>query len=91
MESEKILQNTQTVSIIDRKKIELNGAKEVLTSTEKEILVKLDDCFMKITGENLTILKLVPEEKILIANGVINGINYMPKLLKKSFFKKVFK
>lgn len=81
----------QSVNIFDRKKIEIVGAVEVISSTEKEVHIKLQDSFMQVFGEKLTILKLIPEEKLLSISGVINGINYPSKLTKKSLLGKVFK
>jgi len=91
MEDEKKLISNQIVNIIGRKNIELNGALEVLSSTEKEVFVKLEGSYMQILGEKLTILKLIPEEKTLSVSGTINGINYVNKPSKKTFFGKVFK
>lgn len=91
MDIQKNLLSGQVVNIIDRKKIEIIGATEVMSSTGGEIVIKLDGSYMKILGENLTILKLVPEEKFLSVSGVINGLTYMSKPSAKSFFKKVFK
>ncbi|MBP3581681.1 MAG: YabP/YqfC family sporulation protein [Clostridia bacterium] len=79
------------VSIFDRKKMDIVGAVEVLSSTEKEVHIKLQDGFMKITGERLTIQKLIPNEFLLSLSGEIGGIGYSSRLTKKSFFKKVFK
>ena len=79
------------IHIYDRKKTEVLGVKEVISSTEKEVYVKLDDGIMKIDGTGLTILKLVPEEEILIISGQINGINFQTKMTKKSILGRVFK
>lgn len=79
------------VSIINREKIEVQGASEVMSSTDKEIIAKLQDSFIFVTGTNLSILKLVPEEMLLVASGTILGVRYENRLTKKSFLKKVFK
>ena len=79
------------INIFDRQKIEIVGVLEVVSSTEKEIYVKLADGFMQITGEGLTILKLLPEEQQLSISGQINGVNFSDKMTKKSLFGKVFK
>ena len=91
MEVEKNLLENQIVNIVGRKKIELTGAIEVLSSTEKEVIVKLEGSYMRIVGEKLKILKLIPNEKSLAISGEINGLSYMSKLSKKSFLGKVFK
>ena len=79
------------VNIINREKIEVQGASEVMSSTDKEIIAKLQDSFIFVTGTNLSISKLVPEEGLLVASGNISGLKYENRLTKKSFLKKVFK
>ena len=79
------------INIFDRQRIETFGVKEVVSSTEKEVYVKLSDGFMQIVGVGLTITKLVPEEETLFVSGQINGLNFISKMTKKSLFGKVFK
>lgn len=81
----------KVINIFDRKKIDIVGVREVVSSTEKEIYVKLNDSLMHIVGVGLTILKLVPEEEVLSIAGQINGLNFISKITKKSLFGKVFK
>ena len=79
------------INIFDRQKIEVVGALEIISSTEKEIYVKLATGIMVVLGENLTILKLLPEDETLVVSGQIDGINFRSKFSKKSIFGKVFK
>ena len=79
------------INIFDRRKIEVVGVQEVVSSTEKEVYIKLSDGYMRVTGEQLTILKLVPEEELLLISGVVSGLNFISKMTKKSLFGKVFK
>lgn len=88
--SKNLLKN-HSVNISGRDKIEILGATEVLSSTDKEIIAKLQDSYIYVVGSGLTISKLVPEEAVLVANGNIMGLKYESKLTKKSFLKKVFK
>lgn len=88
--SKSLLKN-HSVNISGRDKIEVLGATEVLSSTDKEIIAKLQDSYIFVLGAGLSISKLVPEETVLVATGNINGIRYENKLTKKSFLKKVFK
>lgn len=81
----------QYVNILNRERIEISGVLEVLSSTDKEIYVQLDDVVGIVTGEKMTITKLVPEDKLLSVSGKIMGIIFQSKLQKKSFLKKVFK
>ena len=79
------------VSIYNREKLELTGVVEVLSSSEKEIFAKLDDSIAYITGEKMTITKLLPDESLLVVSGIVNGICYQNKIAKKSFLGRVFK
>lgn len=81
----------QYVNIFNREKIEINGVIEVLSSTEKEVIAKLEDSYLQIIGEHLKITKLIPDNKLLSVGGLINGLSYMTKNTKKTFLKKVFK
>ena len=85
------LKEPRIINIFDRNKIEITGAKEVVSSTEKEVYIKTSDGFMQILGSELTIVKLVPEEEFLMVSGQIGGLNFVSKLTKKSLFGKVFK
>ena len=88
--SKNLLKNHE-IKISGRDKIEVTGASEVLSSTDKEIIAKLQDSYVYIFGSGLTILKFVPEETVLVARGSVNGVKFENKLSKKSFLKKVFK
>ena len=90
-EKTKQILGPKLVNIFDRQKIEVQGALEIISSTEKEIYIKLLNGVMIISGEGLTILKLLPEEETLIVSGQIDGVNFKSKLTKKSIFGKVFK
>lgn len=81
----------QKIEILDRKIINVSGVEEVLSSTEKEVFVKIEKEILQILGEGMKIVKLVPEEKILVVSGLINGIMISTRPNKKSLFGKVFK
>lgn len=83
--------NAQFVNIYDRSRIEMSGVLEVVSSTDKEVYIKLADAIGCITGEKLTITKLVPEEQVLVVCGKIYGVSFKAKLEKKSLLKRVFK
>ena len=87
----KSITKNHSVNIQNRDKIEVLGAIEVLSSTDKEIIAKLQENYVVIYGSGLSITKLVPEETLLLASGNIIGLKYENKLTKKSFFGKVFK
>ena len=91
--SEKVKSNLEPriINIFDRNKVEVVGVNEIVSSTDTEIFVKLSEGIMRIFGEKLVILKLVPEEMLLVLEGKIDGVNFISKMTKKSLFKKVFK
>lgn len=81
----------QKIEIDNRKLINVSCVDEVLSSTEKELYARLDRDILQITGDGLKIIKLEPEEKILVVSGKINGLMFTSKLNKKSLFKRLFK
>lgn len=81
----------QKIEILDRKTINVSGVEEILSSTEKEVFVKIEKEILQILGEGMKIVKLVPEEKSLVVSGLINGIMISSRPTKKSIFGKVFK
>ena len=85
-EKSKTMLGPKSINIFERQKIEVFGALEIISSTEKEIYIKLVDGIMLISGEGLTILKLFPEEETLIVSGRIDGVNFKSKMSKKSIF-----
>ena len=80
-----------TLSIFNRERLDVTSALEILSSSEKEVFVRLEKEILQIFGEGLKINKLIPENKALCVTGKINGLNYISKMAKKSLFKKVFK
>ena len=64
---------------------------EVVSATEKGVLLKLSNCSMQIAGENIRVEKLSPEEKILILVGKVFEVKYSSATAKTSFFKKMFR
>ena len=80
-----------SIKIDGKQKLEIVGAIEVLSSTEKEIIVKLESEFLHVFGRDLTIQKLSPEEKLLLASGTVDGLKYASRLTKKTLLSRVFK
>ena len=87
----KVENKIQTVNIYSQEKIEITTVIEVISSTEKEVIAKLENNFLHIFGSGLTITKLIPSDGLLCVKGKIEGLKYIDKLNKKSFFGKVFK
>ena len=91
MEEAKTKQIDETINLYNRERIDISGAVEILSSTEKEVNVKLETDFMQIVGENLKIVKLIPDSKLLSLSGRISGLSFSGKSSKKSFLGRVFK
>ena len=79
-----------TITLDNRSKAQITGVLEVITATDKGVLCKLSACMLQITGENLRVEKLSPEEKLLIIVGSFYGIKYSDNV-KTGFFKKLFR
>lgn len=80
-----------SVNIMGREKIDIVGAIEVLSSTDSQVISRVCDFVMVISGSDLRITKLLPEESFFSISGKIDGVKYENKISKKSFFGKVFK
>ena len=88
---EELKSNGQNIEIIDRKVVNVNQVEEVLSSTENEVFVKVEKDILQILGDGLKIIKLVPEDKVLVVSGKVNGLMFSSKLTKKSLLGRVFK
>lgn len=80
-----------SIQIVEKEKIEVKGALEIVSSTEKEIILKLESELLHIFGNGLVVQKLSPEEKLVLASGKVSGLKYSGRLTKKTLFQKVFK
>ena len=54
-----MIDNGHNLTIYNREKIEVEDAYEILSSTEKEIYVKLSNEILQIVGEDMKINKLI--------------------------------
>ena len=84
-------ENNHCLTIYGRERVEVTDVLEILSSTDKEIYVRLSNEILQMIGDHMKINKLSPEDGVLCVYGKINGLNYISKFAKKSFFKKVFK
>ena len=71
-----------------RNNITIEGILEVISSNENEIIIKLKDTTLTISGNNIYITKLNLENEILEANGNFYGIKYGKT---GNIFKRIFK
>ena len=91
MEKDNVVMKPETVNVFNRERVDLVGVIEVLSSTEAEVHAKLENSLLQITGKDLRVVKLVPEERFLSVSGRIDGMAYYSRQTKKSFLSKVFK
>lgn len=75
--------------ILQNKKMQISGVKEMISATEKAIIIKLAENNLQICGQNLKIEKLSPEENSVVISGDFQKIEYGQS--KKGFFKRLFK
>jgi sporulation protein YabP len=71
------------VVLKSRKHLEMTGIKDVLSYDENEINVQTDNSSLTIEGDELKIDRFDSEKGELIINGLISGILYFGKELKK--------
>ncbi len=78
----------ESLALINRKSLKLEGLVEINSSSENLLSVKLKDTTLTITGQNLHIARLDIALGILEADGVIDGIKYGKQA---NIFKRIFK
>ena len=66
-----------------RKRMEMSGISEVSSFDEREIIAQASNTGISIDGENLKIEKFDADNGELIISGLISGIFYYSKELKK--------
>ena len=71
------------VILRSRKRIEMSGINEVSSFDEKEIIAQADNLGISIEGEKLKIERFDAEKGELTINGLINGLYYYSKEVKK--------
>lgn len=82
----------QTLVIENKSHTRISGVQEVLTATDKGVLVKLFTVgAIQLFGSGLKVEKLSPEEKLLVLSGTISKVEYIAELGGKGFFKRLFK
>lgn len=81
-------ERNENLTLENRKKLSLTGISEVISSSEKELMVKLGDTKLSIAGENISIIRLNIESGELEATGEFNEFSYGKK---GNFLKRIFK
>ena len=80
-----------TLSLENGTRLLITGVEEVISATEKGVILKLKNRGMQVSGEALRVEKLSPEEKLLILVGQIYDIKYSGGGEKTCFLKKLFR
>ncbi len=81
-------QTPELLSLDNRKNLHLTGILEVISSSDTQILAKLKDSTLNISGTNINITRLDTADGTLDATGDFNAITYGKKV---GFLKRIFK
>lgn len=79
------------LKVIGEERLEISDVKQIISSTNHEVIAKTISGAVLISGFDLTISKLIPEGGLLSISGQICGIKFDNKQGGKSFLKRVFK
>ena len=89
------LSSPSSITIKDRKSIEISGIKQIDSFDNQEFLLDTVVGYLHIKGKNLTLGKMDNENKEVIINGSIDSVNYVESMLKgngkEKIMKKLFK
>ncbi len=95
MDKDIITNYNHTISITERKNINISGVKKIESFDNEEFLLETTMGFIIIKGEGLEIIKLDTYQGNVAIKGKINSLIYMENLGKKekeeSLFSKLFK
>ncbi len=95
MDKDIISNYNHTISITERKNINISGVKKIESFDNEEFLLETTMGFIIIKGEGLEIIKLDTYQGNVAIKGKINSLIYMENLGKKekeeSLFSKLFK
>ena len=72
-----IITSTHNINITNRKNININGVKKIENFDESEFLIDTNMGYLKITGNNLEIIKLDTYQGDVSIKGKINSLNYI--------------
>ena len=95
MDKDIIANYNHTISITERKNINISGVKKIESFDNEEFLLETTMGFIIIKGEGLEIIKLDTYQGVVSIKGTFNSLNYMESINKKekeeSIFSKLFK
>ena len=81
----------ETICLEDRKKLVLNGATKMISSTTSQAVVEMSGSCLVVSGSNIEVTKLDLENKEVVFSGNINALKYIQKSEKGNFLKRLFK
>ena len=90
MEQPKNNNSINNVILNNRSSIALTGINEVISTNDRQLLLKTNNTRLTITGHNINITKLVIDTGELEATGTFDSIIYSGNG-KKSIFGRIFK
>ena len=94
MDKDMIVTSSHSISISERKTINITGVKKIDSFDNEEFLLETTMGYLAIKGEGLEIIKLDTYQGNVSIKGKINSLNYMETAKKEkedSMFSKLFK
>ena len=95
MDKDMIVTSSHSISISERKTINITGVKKIDSFDNEEFLLETNMGYIVIKGEGLEIVKLDTYQGNVSIKGKVNSLNYMESSNKKekedSFISKLFK
>ncbi len=83
----------QSINILDRKRLETNGVKDVKSFNETELVLLVGDSTVYIGGNDLRVEKFSVETGELVLLGTVSSVYFADDLIsdgKRGFLSKVF-
>lgn len=81
----------ERIIIDDRKSIIINGATKVISTTQTQAIVEIEDTNLLVSGTNIEVTKLDLNNKEVEFAGNINSVKYLSKTEKTPILKRIFK
>ena len=86
----KNIEKPNSIILNNRTNLTLTGISEIISSNDKQLLLKTNNTHLTITGNDINITKLIVETGDLEATGRFHSIIYSGRE-KKNFLKRLFK
>ena len=79
------------LTMVGRSGMSLTGIIAVKTTEANQIIAKLENCYIYVTGQNLAVLALSVAEGTMEIAGVINSVRYTSSNKRGLSFKNILK